>query len=85
MDLLVLIKRIEKATSKFNRDMKDINGDWLYQDRGEIEQDLGMSIVLYEELIRLKRSIKILIENNYTTKDFSTFSAQEMAAILQLK
>lgn len=85
MDLPVLLKRIEKATSKFNRDMQDMNGDWLYQDRYEIERDLGMSIALYEQLIDLKHSIGILIKNNLNVKDFGTFSAKEMAAILQLK
>ena len=77
------LEKINQATSKFDQYMTDWNGDWLYDDRGTIEKVLGIKLEQYDALIKLKESIETLIKHGF--QEYDCFSANELAAILELK
>lgn len=81
MKIEKLIQKIEEAQSKYNDYMTDMCGEWLYNDRYEIEQDLGMTLEDFDDLTELKNSLKILLSRCMSILD--NYSAKELALILK--
>ena len=76
-----IIQAIEKKQSNYNEYMTDMGGDWLYDDRSDIEADLGMKLEDFDRMSELKSSLLKLEKMGF--KEWRSFSASEAAALYE--